>query len=111
MSTNAQIGIENEDGSIRSIYLHWDGYPSHAGKILAENYTDEDSVNALIDCGNCSVLGKSIEECTFYMRDMGYEADSEHAEHYSCVGWWKESCSAEEYCYLFTNGEWKSYKL
>ena len=31
MSTNSRIGLRLEDGSILSVYHHWDGYPEWLG--------------------------------------------------------------------------------
>ena len=61
MSTNSSITIKNTNGSTRSIYCHWDGYPDHVGKLLNEYYNSSEKVNALIDLGAISVLGESIE--------------------------------------------------
>ena len=56
MSTNSRIGIQDEDGTIRSIYCHWDGYPSANGKTLYEEYQDREKVMALIELGDLSCL-------------------------------------------------------
>jgi hypothetical protein len=56
MSTNSRIGIQDEDGSVRSIYCHWDGYPSANGKTLYEAYQDREKVMALIELGDLSAL-------------------------------------------------------
>lgn len=56
MSTNSRIGIQDEDGTIRSIYCHWDGYPSCNGKTLYESYQDREKVMALIELGDLSAL-------------------------------------------------------
>jgi len=54
MSTRSRIGIELEDGSIKSVYHHFDGYPEGLGVKLLQHYTTEESVNKLIDGGNMS---------------------------------------------------------
>lgn len=56
MSTRARIGISLSDGGVLSIYLHNDGSPDGAGAILANNYTDVESVRELIDGGDISSL-------------------------------------------------------
>jgi hypothetical protein len=61
MSTNSRIGIEQEDGTVKSIYCHWDGYPSYNGFILNGFYKDRKEVETLINLGNISVLGKRSE--------------------------------------------------
>jgi len=60
MSTNSRIGIENEDGSIRSVYCHWDGYIAAVGYTLLLNYSDRKVLGDLIDLGNISSLGKNL---------------------------------------------------
>jgi len=83
MSTNARIGILNEDSTITSIYTHWDGYPSHTLPILANNYNTEEEVRALIALGDLSSLGPELgakhefgsagnpDWCVSYGRDRG----------------------------------------
>lgn len=84
MGTRSTIAIQNEDGTVTGIYVHWDGYLSHNGRILNENYTDEDSVRALIGLGDLSSLGETIGDkvdfndydahkgqCVAYARDRG----------------------------------------
>ena len=82
MATRSSITIKELDGSVKSIYCHWDGYPAHNGKILDEHYTDPDKVRALIALGSLSILGPEIGEkqdfrnhiegmCLAYGRDRG----------------------------------------
>jgi hypothetical protein len=60
MATRSHIGIMGKGGRINFIYSHWDGYPSHNGKILLENYKDEKKVRALVRLGSISVLGEEV---------------------------------------------------
>ena len=34
MSTNAAIGMTMPDGTIKAVYLHWDGYIAHAPCVI-----------------------------------------------------------------------------
>lgn len=61
MGTRSRIGMLMNDGHIKSVYCHWDGYPSYNGKILMKYYTDENKVNELISLGSISSLGCSTE--------------------------------------------------
>jgi len=61
MSTRSRIAIENQDGTVRSIYCHFDGYPGHNGKILFENYRTQEKVESLISLGALSSLNEEIE--------------------------------------------------
>ena len=56
MSTRSNIAIKMDDGRIRAIYCHYDGYLECVGEILAEHYTDPEKINALIDLGAISSL-------------------------------------------------------
>lgn len=60
MSTRSNIVMLNEDGSLESIYCHWDGYPSHNGRLLYENYTDPAKIRKLMKLGDISILGEEI---------------------------------------------------
>lgn len=112
MGTRSTIAICNEDGSVTGIYCHWDGYLSHNGRILAENYTTEAAVRELIALGDLSSLGETVGEktnfnapadgqCVAYGRDRG----EKNIEAKTCANW---SALLEdfgqEYDYLFTPG-------
>lgn len=82
MSTRSRIGILESDGSVTSIYCHWDGYVSHHGPILRDHYATEAKVRALLALGDISILGDAPGEkhdfdarpdgmCTAYGRDRG----------------------------------------
>lgn len=60
MGTRSSIGIWNNDGSVKMIYCHWDGYPDHVGAVLLEHYTDETKVRQLLNLGDISSLGKDV---------------------------------------------------
>lgn len=62
MATRSRIGIDNPDGTITSIYCHFDGYPEGVGRVLAEHYTDEGKIRALLALGDISVLGAELGE-------------------------------------------------
>ncbi len=61
MATRSRIGIEKEDGTVESIYCHWDGYPSNNGVILQENYQDREKVEELISLGGISALRMRVK--------------------------------------------------
>ena len=73
MATRSRIGIENENGTISSIYCHWDGYPEGVGATLKECYKDRDVVKSLIELGDISSLGDDIFSTVAYHRDRGEE--------------------------------------
>lgn len=64
MSTRAAIGIQNSDGTIKSITVNNDGYPEYTGEILARHYADETTINRLVDLGDLSVIGITHQSVT-----------------------------------------------
>lgn len=60
MATRSRIGIELENGTVKSIYCHWDGYISNNGKILLECY-DRDKTLDLVKLGDISSLGDQVD--------------------------------------------------
>lgn len=61
MATRSRIGIVNDNGTVTSIYCHWDGYISNNGKILLEHYTDKEKVEKLISLGSISSLARNVD--------------------------------------------------
>lgn len=116
MGTRARVGILNEDGSVTSIYTHWDGYPDHHGPILTKHYATEAKVRALMALGNLSVLAEEIGEkhpfdsrseahetwCRSYGRDRG-ETDVAAREDINQHDFLSQT---EEFTYLFREGAW-----
>lgn len=87
MGTRSAIGMDNGKGKIEWSYCHWDGYLSHNGRILLENYKTKEQVQALLEQGDMSSLGESVGEkhdfglrvdgsCTFYRRDRGEDVQN-----------------------------------
>ena len=122
MSTNSRIGIlipqtrqegDREDLSnepyIRSIYCHWDGYPSHMGKVLHQSYGTIDLVNELLDKGDARLIDVTGESEHYMNSEGGCSSDTmtvnRFTEHF-----------LEEYNYIaipvpnedgfYTNVEW-----
>jgi hypothetical protein len=71
MATRSRIAIENQDGSVTSVYCHWDGYIKSNGVILNENYNTKDKVEELIALGDLSSLDITIDRTVSYHRDQG----------------------------------------
>ena len=93
MSTNSRIGIllptDFPDSSIdsarvRSIYCHWDGYPSHMGLVLHRHYGRVDLVNELLDKGDASLIDVSSGVSEHYMHsEGGHKADLMTLDHFT----------------------------
>ena len=60
MSTRSRIGYVEKDGTVVSIYSHWDGYPSHHGTILLNHYKTLRKVKSLVKLGAISSLGEHV---------------------------------------------------
>lgn len=128
MATRSMIGMVQEDGTVRAIYCHFDGYPAHVGRILDAHYTDADKVNALLDLGDLSVLAEEIGEqhpfttygmpeedidprwdrwCLAYGRDRGETSCQDAAMYSSPIHYAAEiGQNADEYRYLFDGEAW-----
>lgn len=130
MSTRSRIGIQEQDGTITSIYCHFDGYLKYVGHILRNHYTTEEKTRKLIVLGDMSSLGTNPIDC-------GYDNDSErdvngYDTNCRCYSSRKEedleslkpivSTSREdyiqltkdgwcEYAYLFVGGQWLYYEV
>jgi hypothetical protein len=70
MSTRSRIAIEKQDGTVKSIYCHFDGYVDGVGKTLFNHY-DKEKLEKLIELGDISVLHESTENTVAYHRDRG----------------------------------------
>lgn len=115
MATRSNIAYKTPEGKIRSIYSHWDGYPECNGKILVDNYTDQEKIEALIALGSVSALGAEIgqqqdfddrssqkKEWTLaYHRDRGEQLS---IQEYDDIPSWIDDM--EEYAYLWNGQDW-----
>ena len=73
MATNAHIGyIENN--KITYTYLHYDGYPSHVGRVLYEEYNDINTIKELIKLGYLESIDS--DEVIAFHRDKGHNFDN-----------------------------------
>mgnify|MGYP001547886428 CR=1 FL=1 len=102
MSTRSRIGIQNENGSVTSIYCHYDGYPEGVGKELVENYNSPDKINNLLSKGDMSSIhsnehykdrGETNVDAMVSANEQAYVKDTDQ--------------SWGEYAYLYRNGEWE----
>lgn len=106
MSTRSNIGKKLEDGRVRFIYCHSDGYPEGVGQIL-QDYYNSDNIDGLLDLGDASFIGEDYDSCFFYGRDRGEKncdarvADSVEDYFHNSNDWYIE------YKYLLdTDGRW-----
>lgn len=116
MATRSRIAIEFPDGTVESIYCHWDGYPEYNGKMLQQHYQDRTKVEELIQLGDISFLDQKIEptgEHSFEKPETGvtvaYARDRGELKRIR-KNWSREAflkSDIEEFGYLFTKeNEW-----
>jgi hypothetical protein len=119
MSTKSNIGIRETDGTVKTIYCHWDGYPKGVGKTLIEHYLMRDKIESLIALGDLSSLGEQPEPTgrvahTFeepedgitvaYHRDRGNDLSQARTD--KSLQAFVDS-DVEEFGYVYTQyGEW-----
>ena len=101
MSTRSRIGMLNSDGTISSIYCHFDGYPSGVGQQLKINWTDINDIIELIANGDISSLGDNLDTTDFYNTSDCSAHISLSLQHYKILGH-----PFIEYHYLYKDGHW-----
>lgn len=117
MATRSMIMLEYPNGKVLTAYCHWDGYPSHNGKILLDHYNTQSKVANLLAPGDMSYLrencngaeGHSFDnpvegQTVYYGRDRG-ENDVEPRTYESL----KRCKESELFDYLFRANEKKWY--
>ena len=103
MSTRSRVGIKEKDGTVRSVYVHFDGYLAGVGKTLYESYRNADKIEQLINLGDMSSINSEVEKCEPYTQrgeDLNIATDSLESFEKNWA-----SCG-EEYVYLYINGRW-----
>jgi hypothetical protein len=115
MATRSRIGIELKNGSVLSVYHHWDGYPEWLGRILTTHYNTRALAAELIDGGDMSCCWtkdrwnsetEAQEYGPQYYSQRGEDSPPRHDKDLN-----EYLCNGEEYAYLFTKGEWVCYSL
>jgi hypothetical protein len=105
MSTRASIALLTEQGEIKSIYSHSDGYPSYMEKLLSAHYASTDKVEAILAEGDVSFLDETIEASRFY---NSWRGENTKANVWSKEEDWSDWAerSGIEYLYLFNGVQW-----
>ena len=104
MSTNSLVAYLNEDGSVVSSYVHYDGYATGVGEMLLENYNSEKSARDL-----ATTLGYASSLRETVVASHEDRANSDVAEVYEDYHEFEEyirECSHLEYVYV-----WDSTKV
>ena len=104
MSTNSVVAYLNEDGSVVSSYVHYDGYETGVGMMLLEHYnTDKCARDLASTLGYASSLSETVAES---------HADRVHTDEPETFDTMEEfelflmDNSHLEFGYLWTGGKW-----
>ena len=99
MSTNSLVAYLNEDGSVVSSYVQYDGYATGVGEMLLEHYNSEERARDLAWClGYASSLKETISESH---EDRANTDEAETYESYEDFEEYIRECSHLEYVYVW----------
>jgi hypothetical protein len=117
MATRSRLGYQLPDGSILSIYCHYDGYLEHNGVKLQEHFNTDEKVKELIDLGDISCLWTNAgwnNETLLKTGPLPYSSRGEQgvepvlSDDLDYFLKLTNECGGE-YAYVFANGQWKCY--
>jgi len=115
MGTRSRIGLELSDGSILSVYCHWDGYPEFNGVKLQEHFNSYDAATELIDGGDISCLWTNAGWNNEVLPEVGPQYYTSRGDEYNPprldADLNEYLSDGEEYAYLFKDGEWVCYNM
>ena len=115
MGTRSRIGLELSDGSILSVYCHWDGYPEFNGVKLQEHFNSYDAAAELIDGGDISSLWTNAGWNNEVLPEVGPQYYTSRGDEYNPprldADLNEYLSDGEEYAYLFKDGEWVCYNM
>jgi hypothetical protein len=105
MGTRSGIQVEISPGKTLAIHCHWDGYPSHVGRILLTNYNTQESAEELVRLGDLSSIKSTLDECE---RKEPYHGmpDDFHKPAEIPTGKIAPEKNDIAYQYQFKNGQW-----
>ena len=118
MATRGRVGLELADGSILSIYNHFDSYPEFLGVKLVENFNTREKVEALVDLGDISALWTNLGWNNETLPETGPLPYSSRGEDCpprldaTLIDDYLLGENNEEYHYIFTrNNQWVCYNM
>ena len=104
MSTNSVVAYLNEDGSVVSSYVHYDGYETGVGMMLLEHYnTDKCARDLASTLGYASSLSETVAESH---ADRVHTDEPETFESMEEFETYLMDNSHLEFGYLWTGGKW-----
>ncbi len=113
MATRGRIGLELANGSILSIYSHYDNYPKFNGVKLVEHFNSYEKAAELIDLGDISCLWTNAGWNNETLPEVGplpYSARGEDCPPRLDKNLSEFLQNGEEYGYVYTQEEgWLCY--
>ena len=121
MATRSTIAIQLENGTIKQVYCHWDGYLENNCKILMKYYNNAEIIKELISKGSISILdininpskdskhdfnNKQNDVCVFYNRDRDEDLDIDTFVNFQD---YTLNANFEEFNYMFSEKDNKWY--
>lgn len=116
MGTRSNIVTQLLDGSWKSVYCHWDGYPAGVGRTLLDNYNSQERAESVVSLGDISSLrprndgapGHSFDspvddQTIYYGRDRGETGTDARAGN-ALTDVWPAADSWVEYIYVWLAG-------
>ncbi len=106
MGTRSTIALEFADGTVQSVYCHWDGYLDNNGQILLKHYSDPFKLRDLIDLGGFSSLSATVEET----KEVAYtqRGEERRIDKYKDIEDYRANLYGEEYDYILCQREGKA---
>lgn len=113
MATRGRIGIQLKNGSVLSIYSHWDNSPEHNERILRTYFNTREKVESLVDGGDISCLWTNLGWNNETLPETGplyYSSRGEDCPPRLDANKYDYLADGEEYAYIYTlNDEWVCY--
>ena len=104
MSTNSVVAYLNEDGSVVSSYVHYDGYETGVGMMLLEHYnTDKCARDLASTLGYASSLSETVAESHVDRANTDAPETFDTMEEFELF---LMDNSHLEFGYLWTGGKW-----
>jgi hypothetical protein len=105
MSTRSRIAVELNDGTVKSVYCHWDGYPAGVGNdLLNRDFRSAGEVEDFLNEGSRSTVDEAYYDRYGESRGEKRETPTVHKDADTYLD---EAFDWEEYAYLYNkDGEW-----
>ena len=105
MATRGRIAIK-ENGKYRYIYNHYDSHLDNLGVTLFKYYKNVDKVRELINLGDVSSVGKTVENTASCYKEF-MDLDNDHR---GTVAYFREGRTWKDFDHYNPNEEWENCK-